>query len=202
MGDKMKIINLTERRARQLVDREFEANRARRGEICDWPITGGHYVSGFDRIKAMKELAVRALIARDWFTRNGPPDAPPLPLGYHEREDLKLGRGLLAYILALFARSLECRDYNLEEHPPFAEYISGVLWEAERVDGDIGGLPKYPGELAELKKRFPPRMLAGMGPGFCWLPKKLHAEMMANYRRHRARASSYRGNSESHHGVA
>jgi hypothetical protein len=196
----MKNINLTEDAARRLVDSLFAANAGQHGEICDWPIIGGHYVSGFDPIKAMKELAVRALLAREWFARNGPPDAPPLPLGYHEREDLKSGRGLLAYIFALFARSLEGRDYDVKEHPSPANYVSGVLWEAERVDGDIGILPKYPNELAELKKRFPPCMLAGMGPGFCWLPEKLHAETMTNYRRDRARLR--RSAAETHHVVA
>jgi glutathione S-transferase len=198
----MKNINLTEHTARRLVDSLFAANAAQRGEICEWPVIGGHYVSGFDPIKAMKELAVRALVARDWFARNGPPDAPPLPLGYHEREDLKGGRGLLAYILALFARSLEGRNYNVEEHPPLAEYVSGVLWEAERVGGDIGTLPKYPDELAKLKKRYPPAMLAGIGPGFRWEPPKLHAQTMASYRRYRTRAASLRRHGASHHGVA
>lgn len=189
MGDKMKDINSAEYWARQIVDREFEANRSRRGEICEWPVVGGSYVSGVDRIKAMKELAVRALLARDWFKRNGPPDVQPLPLSYDEREDLKGGRGLLQYIFALFARSLAHRNFNVNEHPSFADYVSGVLWEAERVDGDIGSLPNYPNELPRLKERFPPRELAGMGPGFCWLPPKLHAETMASYRRYRTRAA-------------
>jgi hypothetical protein len=99
------------------------------------------------------------------------------------------GRGLLYYILALYARSLEGRRYNLEEHPPFSDYASGVLWEAERIDGEIGTLPNYP-ELAELKKRYPPARLAGIGPGFRWQPPKLHAQTMASYRRSRRRTAS------------
>ena len=88
-----------------------------------------------------------------------------------------------------YARSLEGRDYDLKEHPPFAGYVSGVLWEAERVDGDIGTLPHYPDQLVELKKRFPPRMLAGIGPGFCWEPPKLHAQTVASWQRSRTRAA-------------
>ena len=60
---------------------------------------------------------------------NGPADAQPLPLSYDEREDMK-GGGLLDYILALYARSLEGRDYDVKEHPSFADYVRGVLWEA------------------------------------------------------------------------
>jgi glutathione S-transferase len=185
----MNDINLAEYRARRLVDSLFKANAARHVKICDWPVIGGHYVHGSDPIEEMKELAVSGLLAREWFARNGPPDAPPLPLGYHEREALKLGRGLLAYILALFARSLESRNYNLKEHPPFADYVSAVLWETERVDG-FGWLPDYPDELVELKKRYPPAMLAGIGPGLYWEPPALHAETMASWRRSKARAAS------------
>jgi len=117
-GRTMNNINSAERQARRLVDNLFNGNAARRGQRCDWPIVGGHYVSGEDPTKAMRELAVCALLAREGFARNGPPDAQPLPLSYDQREDMK-GRGLLYYILALYARSLGGRRYNLEEHPPF-----------------------------------------------------------------------------------
>jgi hypothetical protein len=151
-------------------------------------VIGGHYVSGSDPIEGKRETAVRALLARDWFADNGPADGLPLPLSHEEREDMKSGRGLLNYIVALYARSLEGRDYDLKEHPAFSDYVSGVLWEAERVDGEIGTLPNYPDELAELKKRYPPTMLAGIGPGFCWQPPALHAETMASWQRSHARS--------------
>ena len=176
-----------ERGARLLVDSLFKANAVRFGEICDWPIIGGHYVSGFDPIEEQREIAVRALLAPGWFARNGPPDAPPLPLSCDERERLK-SRGLLNYIVVLYAQSLEGRDYDVKEHPPFSDYVSGVLWEAEY--GDLGTLPNYPDELAELKKRYPPAMLAGIGPGFYWEPPKLHAQTMASYRRSRRRTAA------------
>ena len=182
----MNNINLAEDRARRLVDSLFKADAARHGEICDWPIVGGHYVSGFDPIKRMKKTAVRALVARDRFADNGPPDAQSLPLSYDERERLK-GHGLLNYIVALYARSLEGRDYDLQAHPSFSDYAGGVLWEAER--GEIGTLP-YSDELAELKKRYPPAMLAGIGPGFYWQSPKLHAQSMASFRRNRRRTAS------------
>ncbi len=63
---------------RRWVDDRFERNSSRRGQVCEWPVLGGTYVSGFDPIEAEKEKAVQALVARQRFARSGPPDAPPL----------------------------------------------------------------------------------------------------------------------------
>lgn len=125
----------------------------------------------------------RAYLASERYAKQRPADAPPFPLSYDEREDLKEGRGLLSYLVALHARSLDNSEFDPDEHPSLADHISGILREAERVDGDIGTLPNYPDELLELKKRFPPRKMAGLGPGFCWEPPKQHAKTMASYRR-------------------
>ena len=138
--------------------------------------------SGVDDLNPKRNpLGRRALAARKWFALNGPPDAPPLPLSYDEREDLKTGG--LSTIVALFARSLENRDYDLEEHPSFDDYARGVM-----ASDHMG----YPGikEDEQLKKRFPPRPLNGLGPGLYWEPPELHAETMASYRRSLARAAS------------
>jgi len=158
-------IGLTEEEARQLVDAQFRENAKRRGQICEWPVIGGHYVSGGDPVTTKRrELPVRALRAQDWFYRNGPSDLGPLPLIQNNREDLKRTGRLLDYIFALFARSVDGADFYIEDHPPFANYAAGVLWE--------GGLFHSADQLAELKRRFPPRELRGLGPGFCWTPPK------------------------------
>ena len=48
----------------QIVERAFDANRKRRGEICEIPIVGGDYIPGLDRTKRLKERrAVRLLPA-------------------------------------------------------------------------------------------------------------------------------------------
>ena len=166
----------------RLVDELFSTHRY--GQNCQNPVTGGGYVHGVDPIKPQKEKARRGLLAREWFAIYGPADAQPLPFWCDE-----VRLGLLAYIVRLYARSLEDRDYDINKHPPFADYVSGVLWEAERIDGIIGKIPtsSYPAELAELKKRFPPKELVGMGPGFSWLPPKVFAEIMLRYRRSMAR---------------
>ena len=120
-------------------------------------------ISAVDLNTRRNPLGRRALLARECFAVNGPPDAPPLPLSYDEREDLKIGG--LPTIVALYARSLEGRDYDLEEHPSFDDYAAGVLASDQL---------SYPGariqEDEELQRRFPPRTLSGLGPGLCWKP--------------------------------
>jgi hypothetical protein len=104
----------------------------------------------------------KACAARKWFADNGPPDLQPLPLGYYERERLKHGGA--DHILAWFACSLDIRKYNVLEHPSFDDYARGVM-ASEFA-------PAFIKEDEELKKRFPPRHLDGLGPGLVWLPPK------------------------------
>ncbi|ERR1035437_7056282 len=107
-------------------------------------------------------LQRKARLAREAFALNGPPDAPPLPIGYYEREHMKL-QGRLPKIVGLYARSLECRKYDLQEHPSFVDYARGVM--ASEYNGH-----SHMKEDEELKKRFPPRPLDGLGPGLIWNP--------------------------------
>ena len=180
-GVSMKKLNVDDDLIDRLVDDLFAAFRC--GENRQNPVTGAGYVHGVDPIGPQKKAARRALRAREWFAIDGPADAPPFPVSYDQREALK-GRGLLPHIVAWYARSLECRKYDVKEHPSFADYASGVLWEAELPVGGFANLPNYPpDELRALKRRFPPRMLKGMGPGLHWLPPKLHRETMASVRR-------------------
>jgi hypothetical protein len=119
----------------------------------------------------------RAIAARNWFERNGPPDARPLPLGYEEREALK--HGGIDHIVAWYACSLACRDYAVEKHPSFDAYARGVMaseFTLHFITND-----------EELRKRFPPCPLTGLGPGLVWQPPAMHAETMASWRRSQAR---------------
>ena len=134
--------------------------RTRFGEICEWPVIGGHYVSGFDPIEREREMAVRALLARERFALNGPADAPPLPISYDEREDLKVGG--VKHLIAWYARSLECLDWKYLDHPSFDDYARGVMASDKT--------PSFIKEDKELQWRFPPRVLNGLGSGLCWTP--------------------------------
>jgi hypothetical protein len=109
----------------------------------------------------------RALAARKWFAKHGPPDLQPLPLGYDQREALKDGSVSAQLILAWFARSLASLDYNFEMHPSFQNYACGVM---ASPDTGLYCIKKN----KQLRKRFPPRLLPGLGPGLIWnrLPRE------------------------------
>jgi hypothetical protein len=158
---KMEVDKTVEYQARALVDRLFDEQSGRPGELCRCPIIDCGYVRGVDRVGKLKEKAVRAVIARECFTRNGPPDAPPLPLNYGDREELK--HGGLDHMVALYARSLALQDYDWRKHPSFYEYACGVMASQET--------PIFITEDEELRKRFPPRPLPGLGSGLIWEPE-------------------------------
>jgi hypothetical protein len=104
------------------------------------------------------EMAQRA---REWFARTKPADAPPLPLGYDEREALK--HGGIDHIVALHARSLAGLGYDWEKHPSFYDYACGAM--------ALGCLPSFVKNDPELKRRFPPRPLEGLSEAaLCWYP--------------------------------
>ena len=181
----MDAINLTETLIGREVELLFSENPAQSNGLCTNPVTGQWYVRGLDPIAPQKEAAYRALLAREWFAFTAPPDATPLPINWYDREDWKRTGRLLDYIIALYARSLDDR-YDVKEHPTFADYVSGVLWESEHVQGG-GRLPIYPDELPKLKKRFPPRELEGMESGFYWYPPKRKKQTKKRGRLNQAR---------------
>jgi hypothetical protein len=154
------------------VDRLFSEIKAKRGDQCVNPVTGGRFLWGEDPIEPQKRDARRALFAREMFALSAPPDAPVLPLSYGERERLKVGG--FPTIVALYARSLESRDYDTKQHPSFYDFACGVM------ASEFNGHPRMK-EDEGLKRRFPPRQLKGLGSGLMWLPPKEHAEIMATY---------------------
>jgi hypothetical protein len=154
------------------VDRLFEADRKKYyGQCSQIPILGDNYLAGED-VTALKKLACAALLAREWFAIHGPADAPPLPLSMGEREDLKCGGPRLNKIIALYARSLDRRNYDVKEHPSFFDYACGLM-----ASEFIGGYD-YMQRDEQLRKRFPPRTLEGLGPGLIWQPRREHWERM------------------------
>jgi hypothetical protein len=111
-----------------------------------------------------KGLEYKAQLARQHFALHGPRDAPPLPLGYYERESIK-GKSPLNTMVGLYARSWQVCHYDLERHPSFYDYACGVM--ASEYNG-WPGLAHDP----EMLRRFPPRELVGLGPGLIYeLPK-------------------------------
>jgi hypothetical protein len=141
------------------VARLFRNVPGERGDICEFPIIGGHFVKGEDRTRKEQKLACKALRAREWFAVNGPPDAPPLPLSYNGREALK--NGDIGHIVALYARSLYALQYDYETHPSFYDYACGVMAKG------------FNSADKALEQRYPPRPLEGLDGGCYWrLPKQ------------------------------
>ncbi len=142
----------------RLVDELF--GTARYGEYCRNPVTGGGYVHGVEPIAPQKEAARRALLAREWFAIHGPPDLQPLPLGYAERETLKHGGA--DHILAWYARSLECLNYDVVMHPSFEDHACGVMASEH--------CPYFIKQDEALQRRFPPRRLEWLNNAMVWEP--------------------------------
>jgi hypothetical protein len=117
----------------QLVDRLFDEIKAKAkgGERCENPITGGGFVWGVDPIVPQKRAAVVALRAREWFAINGPSDAPPLPPSSNDVEDYRKARALMG-IVGFYARSLSRqgygrKGYNVDKHPSFHDFARGLM---------------------------------------------------------------------------
>jgi hypothetical protein len=121
------------------------------------------------------------LYAREWFRENGSPDLQLLPLGYSEHPTKSLAEFLLKY----YARSLESRGYDVQAHPSFYDYACGAM------ASEFNGLQQLKQDEG-LRKRFPPRPLAGLGPGLIWEPPKIHARTMATLRKYRQREACWR----------
>src|SRR5438128_980675 len=85
-----------------------------------------------------KGLGRQAALAREHFALHAPPNAPPLPIGYDEREQMKR-QGTLAKLVSLYARSLENRKYDTTEHPPFEEFAQGVMASEHNGHSEMKG---------------------------------------------------------------
>jgi hypothetical protein len=165
----------------KIVDQLFSEIKAKRGDSCDNPVTGGGFVWGIDPIATQKKQAIAALRASEWFAVNGPPDAPPLPLSDADVEDYRDARGLKS-VVGFFARSLSRQgygrqSYDVYKHPSFDDFARGLM--AMAVERGLRDLEQD----AQLQKRFPPRPLAGMTPGAYWAPPKEYEVTIARDRR-------------------
>ena len=156
----MTVIDL---KVRTQVDRMFSQIAGRGGEIVQNPVTKSSWVKGEDAEEPQQEAAHRALLARQWFAGVAPEDAPFLPLSYEERERLKVGG--LEHMVALFARSLAALDYDFKSHPSFDDYARGVMASPNA--------PEFIKKDLDLRRRFSPGSLRGLGSGLIWRPQAI-----------------------------
>ena len=159
---------LSETPIRREVERLFGEISANRGDLCKNPVTGGQFVYGFDPIRLQKKIAYNALLAREDFAVNGPADAPRLPLEHWECEQVRWSGRPLDYLTAQYAKCMVAL-YNVKARPSFDDYARGVLWAHDNVPGSA--LPFTPEQLAEVKRRYPPRKLEGLDC-FSWRPPR------------------------------
>jgi hypothetical protein len=156
------------------VDRLFSKIKASHGECCINPITAGGFVKGLDPIATQKKDAIVALLAREWFAVNGPPDAPLLPLNVHDRDRFR-GSGGLTALVGFYARSLSRQRYDVCNHPSFDDFACGLmaiatergLWQLENDE--------------TLIRRFPPRSLVGMTRSAFWAPPEEYEALQKEY---------------------
>ena len=85
---------------------------------------------------------------------------PRMPTDERDRGRAKYAGGLLGFMTAQYTWSLESQD-DLRVHPSFANLASGLLWQHEHIGGSTE-LPFTPQQLPEMKRRYPPRQLAGL----------------------------------------
>ena len=151
---------------RSIVEKLFRQLPYRKGDIRTNPITGERWVCGMDRPKTHKERAIRALMARkyfEWDVQWYAPDAGPLPLSPQEISDAKMQTGI-RYLAAVYAQSVQTRDWNRSGHPNFGVYARCVM--ASRF------APHFIENDQTLLKRFPPYHEDLLEPGLVW-PKHL-----------------------------
>jgi hypothetical protein len=182
----MKIINLADYRLDRRVDDLFAKSAARYGQQCENPVTGGRYVGGLDPIEPQKRMARDALLARERFAIVGPKDMQPLPISDEEIEDLKYAwdskQPARSFILSCFGDSVRINGHDLKSHPSLKAFARGIM-ASEHT-------PDFVKNDEALRKRYPPRPLAGFGPALIWEPPAIHAETMASYRRSMARTAA------------
>ena len=102
----MASIKQNETLPRREVERLFAEISAKRGGLCENPVTGGEFVYGFDPIQLQKKMAYHALRVREDFAVNGPADAPRLPLEHWECERVRWSGRPLDYLTGQYARSV------------------------------------------------------------------------------------------------
>jgi hypothetical protein len=146
------------------VNRLFRNIKSRYDGIEINPLTGNEFVPARD-LKPQKLIAIEALLARDWFEAQRPPDAPELPLGMRNciqaRDQAIIKSDWIACLVSRFADSVARREYRTEGHPLFEEFARGLM-----------ASDMWPDEMhkdPDLLRRYPPKPLPGLKHGV-WSP--------------------------------
>jgi hypothetical protein len=118
---------------KRMVEREFAALKDLPGDSVEAPFIGDefdpHDEEAFD---FWLQMATRALLARRWWEKEGPPWAQPLPLKrkecvalrnkYRTKHDFRR-----ANLIASYAEDLKARWYRVENAIPFELFCARTL---------------------------------------------------------------------------
>jgi len=135
---------------------------ARQKGTCINPITRSAFIRPGDSIAAEIRKALPRLRAL-FLLGNSGPSSLALPINYQEREELKLSGNPEHVLWALYASSLECSEYDVDAHPSFILYASGVL-RSQRGAILLSQMPS-------LAIKYPPVELRGLNlASLIWQP--------------------------------
>lgn len=135
--------------------------------LCKNPVTGGWFMkgeTGEDSIAHQKHEAEKSLLAQEWFTVYGPPNAPLLPLLPGDWDNMRYGGiGGLPVLVGFYARSLSFQDWKVHEHPSFEDCACGLTMFPD--------IRARAAEDPQVLRKYPPRKLIGMYlHGAFWQP--------------------------------
>src|SRR5262245_53021374 len=145
--------------------REFECHvdelvrRQQRGQILvTSPIFTGSF--SINNVPKLKLLVRNALRARALYARHGPPHLQPLPLSQAEYIVVFGGDSSPLYVVGMYSRSLQGRDYDFLGHPQFFDYARAVMAD-----------PRFEClRDPELQREFPEKPLVGLDGRGRWRP--------------------------------
>src|SRR5262249_14405227 len=109
-----------------------------------------------------RRLACAALAAQKWFGEIGPPwaRAIPLPVNIADCQKLEQDENLRLNLIGYYGFSLMMVRYDYLLHPPFADYVSGLM--ADKDTPDCLRADPDSKLFQELFQEFPPRPLEGL----------------------------------------
>jgi hypothetical protein len=113
-------------------------------------------------IPKLKQLIHNGLRARAWHERYGPIYGRRLPLTELERIAMFCSENNALHLVALYAISLQGRDFDYLTHPLYFDYARGVLASEHAKD--------YLREDPDLLREFPPKELGGLDERCRWRP--------------------------------
>jgi hypothetical protein len=142
------------------------------GTFIRVPVLGRLYCAADEeRAFELKQQTKAYLLARKHYRLHGPSWAPRLPAIDADIERLERDEDNRLYLWGRFAASLRSVAWDLEVHPPWDAYASGVM-AYEHAPSEIR-------EDRRLRAQYPPKKLAGIDPDLYWRSPKDVAESWA-----------------------